>query len=178
MLTLSFFSIAAPASRSLCMTSTCPLKEALCRAVLWNWTLYRKISFIRVITVHDFNMLIFEILTCSRQTSLCHTHIVACIGASSVRQVLLHHSQFVLHDCCEEQLLVYCLRLENVCRETLIKKQRKKKGTPRSMRQEKLLLLQLYCRLSCIFGSLHSASAHIYAMPDFIYTAPFLVIKV
>lgn len=35
-LTLSFFSMAAPASSSLLMTSTCPLKEALCSAVLWN----------------------------------------------------------------------------------------------------------------------------------------------
>lgn len=37
-LTLSFLSIEAPASSSLFITSTWPWNEALCRAVLWNWT--------------------------------------------------------------------------------------------------------------------------------------------
>lgn len=37
-LTLSFLSIEAPASSNLFIISTWPLNEALCRAVLWNWT--------------------------------------------------------------------------------------------------------------------------------------------
>lgn len=43
---------------------------------------------------------------------VCVAHVVGCVGVSSITQVLLHHRQFVLHGCSQEQLLIHKLGLE------------------------------------------------------------------
>lgn len=61
-------------------------------------------------------MFFCEILTSwrvSRRRLLSDTHVVGCIGASSISQVLLHHRQLVLHGGRQEQLIVHSLRLNN-----------------------------------------------------------------
>ena len=47
------------------------------------------------------------------------THMVGYVGVSSVTQVLLHYSHFVLHGCCQEQLLIHNLWLEDICKKKI-----------------------------------------------------------
>lgn len=42
----------------------------------------------------------------------CVTHMVGFIRVPSIRQILLHHWQLVLHSCCQKQLFIHILRLK------------------------------------------------------------------